>query len=488
MSICLVIMFLLKCFCSTLLCWLHSAFFCVFVCCGVWVLIALDTFFFCRQKTAYEVRISDWSSDVCSSDLGWRWLAAASCGRRRRRRAPPGRPRSARAAPRRRYPRRRRSRHSGRGLCAAASSVWNSCRDCSLSWPRCRCPPPLQPVAACPANQSSQPNIRDNRHSCMVKENPSMQGTAHPAVRSLAMRFGRFGVSLWGKQHVVCADDGRAGAAGGGGLRPGRLPAGGAQSAADSQSCVQPYARDLAAARCAGVARGGRESAARGAGGTRRHAAARHPYHYFAGRPGADTAVLPAGAAALLPAGAPAPRPHAAVGRQPADPLRRLPRRIEDVLPAADPAGTATLCPSVHVFARPGWCGPCCCTSGGGVSLSGWPAGTAASCCRRSPTRGSSAAASAANRRCPTCSRSRRPCNAGSRRPTSRSPRRASRARTAWPRWRRRSRAADSPSRWWSRDRKSVVSGKSVSVRLDPGGRRIIKKKKTNKKLEDSDT
>src|SRR3546814_9576579 len=25
--------------------------------------------FFCKQKTAYEVRISDWSSDVCSSDL-----------------------------------------------------------------------------------------------------------------------------------------------------------------------------------------------------------------------------------------------------------------------------------------------------------------------------------------------------------------------------------------------------------------------------------
>src|SRR3546814_6834824 len=25
--------------------------------------------FFVRQKTAYEVRISDWSSDVCSSDL-----------------------------------------------------------------------------------------------------------------------------------------------------------------------------------------------------------------------------------------------------------------------------------------------------------------------------------------------------------------------------------------------------------------------------------
>src|SRR3546814_10908872 len=29
-----------------------------------------DVFFFFKQKTAYEMRISDWSSDVCSSDLG----------------------------------------------------------------------------------------------------------------------------------------------------------------------------------------------------------------------------------------------------------------------------------------------------------------------------------------------------------------------------------------------------------------------------------
>src|SRR3546814_3160947 len=29
-------------------------------------------FFFCKQKTAYEMRISDWSSDVCSSDLSVR--------------------------------------------------------------------------------------------------------------------------------------------------------------------------------------------------------------------------------------------------------------------------------------------------------------------------------------------------------------------------------------------------------------------------------
>src|SRR3546814_11437671 len=27
------------------------------------------SFFFCYQKTAYELRIRDWSSDVCSSDL-----------------------------------------------------------------------------------------------------------------------------------------------------------------------------------------------------------------------------------------------------------------------------------------------------------------------------------------------------------------------------------------------------------------------------------
>src|SRR3546814_7823488 len=32
------------------------------------------SFFFFKQKTAYEMRISDWSSDVCSSDLrSHRW-------------------------------------------------------------------------------------------------------------------------------------------------------------------------------------------------------------------------------------------------------------------------------------------------------------------------------------------------------------------------------------------------------------------------------
>src|SRR3546814_65016 len=37
-------------------------------------------FFFFKQKTAYEMRISDWSSDVCSSDLNLRQLASQRAG------------------------------------------------------------------------------------------------------------------------------------------------------------------------------------------------------------------------------------------------------------------------------------------------------------------------------------------------------------------------------------------------------------------------
>src|SRR3546814_4563589 len=33
------------------------------------ILVVCECFFFFKQKTAYEMRISDWSSDVCSSDL-----------------------------------------------------------------------------------------------------------------------------------------------------------------------------------------------------------------------------------------------------------------------------------------------------------------------------------------------------------------------------------------------------------------------------------
>src|SRR3546814_10544969 len=33
------------------------------------IICVVFVFFFFKQKTAYEMRISDWSSDVCSSDL-----------------------------------------------------------------------------------------------------------------------------------------------------------------------------------------------------------------------------------------------------------------------------------------------------------------------------------------------------------------------------------------------------------------------------------
>src|SRR3546814_3457267 len=39
----------------------------------------MHPYFFCffKQKTAYEMRISDWSSDVCSSDLAFKLLTKA---------------------------------------------------------------------------------------------------------------------------------------------------------------------------------------------------------------------------------------------------------------------------------------------------------------------------------------------------------------------------------------------------------------------------
>src|SRR3546814_10820103 len=47
---------------------------CYFVSISVlYIGVSIVFFFFFKQKTAYEMRISDWSSDVCSSDLNiWR--------------------------------------------------------------------------------------------------------------------------------------------------------------------------------------------------------------------------------------------------------------------------------------------------------------------------------------------------------------------------------------------------------------------------------
>src|SRR3546814_14219955 len=45
----------------------------------------MGTIFFFKQKTAYEMRISDWSSDVCSSDLELRPAVPRADGQARRR-------------------------------------------------------------------------------------------------------------------------------------------------------------------------------------------------------------------------------------------------------------------------------------------------------------------------------------------------------------------------------------------------------------------
>src|SRR3546814_4765065 len=55
--------------CCLCLCCVMYEFFCsvIFIVCILFLTSFLIFFF--KQKTAYEMRISDWSSDVCSSDL-----------------------------------------------------------------------------------------------------------------------------------------------------------------------------------------------------------------------------------------------------------------------------------------------------------------------------------------------------------------------------------------------------------------------------------
>src|SRR5213596_4189715 len=66
-------------------------------------------FFFFKQKTAYEIRPCDWSSDVCSSDLP-------------RRRHPPGRSLLRRA---RRTPGRSEERRVGKECTVLCRSRWS---------------------------------------------------------------------------------------------------------------------------------------------------------------------------------------------------------------------------------------------------------------------------------------------------------------------------------------------------------------------------
>src|SRR3546814_7275694 len=88
-------------------------------------------FFFFKQKTAYEMRISDWSSDVCSSDL----TSALPRGRQKarknwpqrksllRRRLPQRRLPQRRLLPRRR--RRSEERRVGKECVSTCRSRWS---------------------------------------------------------------------------------------------------------------------------------------------------------------------------------------------------------------------------------------------------------------------------------------------------------------------------------------------------------------------------
>src|SRR3546814_3699981 len=64
-----------------LLCFSLVCCVCMFFC--LYCVFFLFFFFFFKQKTAYEMRISDWSSDVCSSDLRLQ-VAQTLPGRRQR--------------------------------------------------------------------------------------------------------------------------------------------------------------------------------------------------------------------------------------------------------------------------------------------------------------------------------------------------------------------------------------------------------------------
>src|SRR3546814_14473723 len=89
---------------------------------AMYVIDVLCLFFFFKQKTAYEMRISDWSSDVCSSDLAPRPARhprpRTALVRRKRRRpapSPPPPPRRGAAGSNSRSPPRARGGGYGRG-------------------------------------------------------------------------------------------------------------------------------------------------------------------------------------------------------------------------------------------------------------------------------------------------------------------------------------------------------------------------------------
>src|SRR3546814_16472950 len=97
--------------------------------CGGVVLLCVLRFFFLKLKTGYEMRISDWSSDVCSSDLSphRRPSAAPRRARHFRRRHNRDRPRPVRSSSDLRNPAYGRSeeRRVGKECVSTCRSRWS---------------------------------------------------------------------------------------------------------------------------------------------------------------------------------------------------------------------------------------------------------------------------------------------------------------------------------------------------------------------------
>src|SRR3546814_9987545 len=110
--------------------------------------------FFFKQKTAYEMRISDWSSDVCSSDL---------CGSRGR--PPP--------------PARLRGRHLPVRPCASPAADEAAKRRTPAALPEC---PPAR-MRRCRALTASAPSPPDRRHAARSSAPPPLTRGRPPSLR-----------------------------------------------------------------------------------------------------------------------------------------------------------------------------------------------------------------------------------------------------------------------------------------------------------------
>src|SRR3546814_9042823 len=87
-------------------------------------------FFFFKQKTAYEMRISDWSSDVCSSDLPTR-TRSTPCSRAFRQGPYRERPRCAPARSSRNWSRKRGGPMPGASAISGRTAIWIAASCCA---------------------------------------------------------------------------------------------------------------------------------------------------------------------------------------------------------------------------------------------------------------------------------------------------------------------------------------------------------------------